>query len=103
MTACGCQPIACDLSVFTPQERTEHFARGKRIFAFARIDELSDGYAFTWTDARAELETWIDEEKRCCPFFEFDLTRTSSETKLAITGPLEAKAILRAALSGASP
>ena len=99
MTSCGCAPIACDLSVFTPEERTEHFARGRRIFAGARIDELSNGYAFTLATPSDELEIWMEEEKRCCPFFDFDLTRTSIETNLVITCPPEAKAILRAALS----
>ncbi len=99
MTSCGCTPIACDLSVFTPEERAEHFARGKRIFAGARTEELDDGYAFALVSASAELETWIEEEKRCCPFFHFELTRTSAETRLVITGPPEAKAILSAALS----
>ena len=77
-------PIACSL----PEE--EQIARGEMIaedlFAGAdRVDELPDGYAFRFavTEDRIDrLTRFIAAERRCCPFFTFELVAERDEGPL---------------------
>jgi hypothetical protein len=103
-------PIACDLSVFTPSERREHFERSRRVLS--SLDDLGeepDGFTFTFP-ASAELEEevrlWSRDERRCCPFFRFDLRREADGGLVVrVSGPEAAKEILRAgfAENGVNP
>ncbi len=102
---CGCTtPIACDLTVFTTEERAEHLERGRRVFsAIHRFSEEASGYTFAFSTEPAvvaDVGRWIDDEKRCCPFFRFDLFPRREGLTLRVTGPEGAKEILRSALRG---
>jgi hypothetical protein len=94
-------PIACDLGVFTADERNAHLERGLQIFsAIWEFREEADGFVFAF-EADPTLEkavvSWIEGERRCCPFFRFELERIpSGRLSLRITGPAAAKEILRA-------
>jgi hypothetical protein len=96
-------PIACDLGVFTAEERNAHLERGWHVFsAIWELREEADGFVFAF-EADPTLEkdvvSWIEGERQCCPFFRFDLERIpSGRLSLRITGPAAAKEILRYAL-----
>jgi hypothetical protein len=54
--------------------------------------ELPDGYAFrvdTAQIATSQLVEWVELEKRCCPFFEFEvsLDRHNGPVWLNLKGP----------------
>ncbi|WP_394822242.1 hypothetical protein [Pendulispora albinea] len=105
--------MACDPAVFSPAERAEHAARSRAVFhAIHRLIENSDGYTFVFPTApalREQITDWVAFERRCCPFFTFELagfdghpapTEGAVRTApfLRIAGPDRTKAILRAAL-----
>jgi hypothetical protein len=68
--------------------------------------ELADGYAFE-LDRRAiaftDVARWIDLERRCCPFFDFqvELRRNDGPIALRLTGPEGIKAFIRAEFASA--
>lgn len=45
-------------------------------------------------DTEAALREFIQREKECCPFFEFDLTERPAELSLQVVGPSEASTLL---------
>jgi len=100
----GDTPIACDLTVFSLSERMEHLALAKSLFQRARqIMEHDDGFTFVFEKSPSldlQVENWISKEKRCCPFFSFELSSTNMPPllNLKISGPDGAKEILRAEL-----
>jgi hypothetical protein len=71
------QRIACNLSVFTPAERTRHRALIALLkAAIAEQTELPDGYGFRLSRETISLEQlaeWTALESKCCPFFDFQL------------------------------
>ena len=95
------QAIACDLTVFTITERIKHVALAKSLLGQARqVIENENGFTFVFDESpglERKIAAWVREEKRCCPFFSFELTRadTPSSLKLRISGPDGAKEILR--------
>ena len=101
----GAIPIACDLTVFTPEERIRHLERTRKVFsAIARLTEEVDGFTLTFHAAPGlgdEVARWIAGERRCCPFFVFDVTgdRGDGSFALRVAGPEGAKEILRAGLA----
>ena len=92
-------PIACSL----PQ--AEQIARGEVIaqdlFAGAdQVDELPDGYAFRFpvTENRIDrLARFVAAERRCCPFFTFELVFEPAEGPvwLRLRGPEGVKEFIR--------
>lgn len=97
-------PIACDLTVFTTEERTKHRQLGDSLFAkVARVVEHDDGFTFAFEPdpiVSENVEHWLAMERRCCPFFSFELTRDRAQSLgLRISGPSGAKAILQAEAS----
>src|SRR5262245_65819308 len=86
-TPLGDIPIACDLSVFTPAERADHLARSRRLFAAAEdMREDADGYSFTFARTpalNAEVALWVENERRCCPFFRFEV-RDATNARLIL-------------------
>jgi hypothetical protein len=97
--------IACDLTVFSSSERLKHMALAKTLLGKARqVIEHEDGFTFVFEQcARLEMKIadWVTNEKRCCPFFLFDLSRadTPPSLRLRISGPNGAKEILRTGLT----
>ena len=100
----GTIPIACDLTVFTPEERSAHLARGRKVFsALERCAEEGDGFTLTFPAASAlkgEVERWIEGEQRCCPFLAFGMTEFHDGDSFAvrISGPDGAMQVLRPVL-----
>ena len=70
-------PLACDLKAFQPEER-KHWRQllDQLSGAVLEVRELSNGYALHINIRRmsvVELAQWIDLERKCCPFFNFQL------------------------------
>ena len=97
-------PVACDLTVFTAAERAAHLARTRTLFAaIERVREEEDGFVFAFASnpvRRSEIEHWMEAERRCCPFYQFEVRDEGAgrAVVLRISGPPAAKAILRAAM-----
>jgi hypothetical protein len=70
-------PLACNLNAFGTDERQRYGNLTKQLrSAFAEVRELDDGYAFRTSLERvspAAIVEWIALERKCCPFFGFDL------------------------------
>jgi hypothetical protein len=66
-------PIACDLSVFSPEQREQLEGLSPEIFsAVIGVRELPNGYAFQLPETfpLAKLAEFITYDKLCCPFLE---------------------------------
>lgn len=93
------RPIACDVTVFTPEQRSRHDALASGLFInLSRVRELPDGYAVPiplgrWQDA-AEF---VSLERLCCPFLTFILRlEPDSDTAwLEMGGSRDIKALLK--------
>ena len=94
-------PIACDLTVFSISERIKHVALAKSLLSKAmQVTEHDDGFTFIFEQSpllETKIAKWMSNEKRCCPFFSFELLRadTPPSLRLRISGPSGAKEILR--------
>jgi hypothetical protein len=97
----GDKAIACDLTVFSNSERIKHMALAKSLLEQARqVIEHKDGFTFVFEQSpflEIQIADWVSKEKKCCPFFSFDLSRanTPPSLRLRISGPDRAKEILR--------
>jgi hypothetical protein len=73
-------PIACKL---TGEERAERGDTVKNLFdETEEVRELDDGYAFRFAGSNAmaaRLLAFTLDERRCCPFFTFELVFTPNE------------------------
>ena len=70
-------PFACNLKAFTPQQRGQWRKLIDQLMpAVVSAREQNDGYALQ-VDTRkmsvVEVAQWVDLERRCCPFFDFQL------------------------------
>ena len=85
-------PFFCNLKALTTAERTEHSQLGMRLVeSIVRRTELADGYAFEVDGRRVsftDLAAWTEFERRCCPFFDFNLEwrRDNGPVTLRLTG-----------------
>jgi len=96
-------PFACNLSAFSAQERTRHFDELGPALRRLRtgVRELPDGYAFQFpSDAKtfALLAEWIEQERRCCPFFDISLQveREGGPLWMKVSGRPGTKAFIEA-------
>jgi hypothetical protein len=100
----GDTPIACDLTVFSISERMEHLALAKSLLQqVSEVVEHNDGFTFVFEKSpllERQVVNWVSKEKRCCPFFSFELSSTNTPPllNLKISGPHGAKEILRPGL-----
>jgi hypothetical protein len=96
--------IACQLGVFSPEERQRYQTVRKRIeAAVIRIVEVDGGYVLHLPDddvMLAVVAEWIALERRCCPFFEFIVSVGGSEPsiRVAMTGSQEVTRFLETEL-----
>ena len=92
-------PFACDLRALSPAERARHAELAREWFGAVRAKrELADGYAVELPPAMwLPAAQWADLERRCCPFFAFELRAAGNGGPLwlRITGPPGAKAFMR--------
>ncbi len=71
-------PFACNLKAFQPAERERWRVLLDKVYgAVVERRELADGYIFRMDTGKlplVEAAEWIELERRCCPFFDFELT-----------------------------
>ena len=96
-------PFACNLNGLTIAERVRHFGQlGPALRSLKTgVRELKDGYEFRFpSNARtiAMLAEWIEQERRCCPFFEVELRfeREKGPVWMRLTGPEGTKQFIQA-------
>ena len=96
-------PFACNLNGLTVAERVRHFGQlGPALRSLKTgVRELKDGYEFRFpSDAKtiAMLAEWIEQERRCCPFFEIELRfeREKGPVWMRLTGPQGTKQFIQA-------
>ncbi len=97
--------LACNLGAIAPGQRDAHAALAAELFQHAAQEtiELPDGYAFRFGEERyADLARFIENERRCCPFFSFTLEVAPRQAPiwLRICGPAGAKELLHTTLPG---
>ena len=98
------QPVefACVPGAICASERREHFDLiGQLLRECLREQELPNGYEFEFTaDALPRLAQFVANERRCCPFIDFEITvgRKPWPTRLRLTGDEGVKDVLRAEL-----
>ena len=70
-------PFVCNVNAMSASERERHEMLSKKLFASRReVKELPNGYALQLSSDAATVQTaaeWITMERKCCPFFSFDL------------------------------
>jgi hypothetical protein len=97
-------PFFCNLKALTAPERSEHLQLTTRLVeSISRIAELADGYAFDVDGRRMsikDLAAWTEFERRCCPFFDFNLDwrRENGPVTLRLTGRDGVKQFIQAEL-----
>jgi hypothetical protein len=67
----------CNLKALTTKERARHVLLTLEIER-ARVEtiELANGFAFRFQDSAvslADLAEWVSAERKCCPFFDFEI------------------------------
>ena len=91
--------LVCNSSELTPTERARslELLRELRSATVERV-ELPDGYAFRYPAdvGLGRVGEWIELERRCCPFFRFqlDVAGDTGAVWLRLTGPAGVKAFL---------
>ena len=95
-------PFACNMKVFQPVERKQHQALTHQIMAVATVQEVPRGYSFQIDPAKIsllELAEWSGRERKCCPFFNLQLSidgENEGKLTLTITGRDGIKQFIRA-------
>jgi hypothetical protein len=86
-------PFACNLKALTPQERVQGKKLNDQLMsAVVSVRERNDGYALqvdTKTVSVVEVAQWVDLERKCCRFFDFqlDLHGEDGGLWLSLKGP----------------
>ncbi len=92
--------LACDMGAFDAEQRERYQQVTERLMdVVEEIDELSQGYRFRFPADESivlNLAEFIALERRCCPFFTFNLVvePDSGPTWLHLTGPEGVKAFI---------
>jgi hypothetical protein len=96
---------ACKLDALTAAERKESLELRKALLAaVSESKELPDGFAVRIDTARlpfAALSRWVDLERRCCPFFHFqvDVAPDHGPLWLRLTGAEGVKELIQRSLA----
>lgn len=98
--------LACDPLGIPAVERPAHFALARRLFGEAARERQPwrEGYAFRFdADALEDAARFVANERRCCPFLEFEIAAAAADGPvwLRITGPAGTRAFLDAEGIGA--
>jgi hypothetical protein len=107
-------PLACDLTVFTPDERDAHVALARRALLHwpDGREEAPDGYLFHYQGDPPRflaLARFAADEHRCCPWIHFTLELAPAPAgrpagiRLRMTAPAAGKQLLAAGLRDLPP
>jgi hypothetical protein len=91
----------CNLKALNTKERARHLLLTLEIER-ARVEtiELANGFAFRFQDGTvslADLAEWVSAERKCCPFFDFEIEQQADNGPLwlKLRGKEGAKAFMR--------
>jgi hypothetical protein len=92
--------FVCNLSALSAAERAEYQRLTGRIESATLVThELDNGYACDIDTSQVtliDLATWINFERRCCPFFDFGLEWAGEgRLTLRLSGPEGVKPFIR--------
>ena len=91
--------FACDLRALTSDERAQHAELGQQLLAaIQERRELPNGYAFRLAASEWLVAArWAALERKCCPFFAFELDSApdGGPLWLRLTGRAGVKAFMR--------
>ena len=94
------EQYTCNMMALTEEEQQTYQRVAESLLASVQEQkELRDGYAFRLPHERiVEVAQWISFERRCCPFFEFELeiAKNDGPVWLRITGDKGIKDFIRA-------
>jgi hypothetical protein len=94
--------FACDMRALTTAQRAEHAQLARDLVAAVKARrELPNGYAFRFAaDRWLPTARWAELERRCCPFFAFELASAADggAVWLRITGRPGVKGFLKSEL-----
>jgi hypothetical protein len=91
----------CNIKALTPEERAHHKQLSEKLMAARKaIVETEKGYEFQFSPkdvTLAELADWVENESKCCPFFDFhiDLENEGKLVCLRLTGEEGIKQFIR--------
>lgn len=92
----------CNLKALNTKERARHMLLTLEIER-ARVEtvELANGFAFRFQDGTVsltDLAEWVSAERKCCPFFDFEIEQQADNGPLwlKLRGKEGAKAFMRA-------
>ena len=91
--------FVCNLRALTKDERTQHAKVSKKLLdSVQETKELKNGYALRMpAGSLLTAAQWIALERRCCPFFTFELeqSRDSGPVWLSVTGTTGVKGFIK--------
>ena len=99
-------PIACDMTVIPPEQRSAHLATSRDFFShIEEFRELSNGYEFRFaseSSLRVKLAEFVSLEKLCCPFLSFtiEVDAEGGPVWLRFTGRDGVKTFIREEING---
>lgn len=99
--------LCCVPGAIAASERVAHFTSARRLFDELAQErhELENGYAFGFRAGELEsIAQFIANERKCCPFLDFELTVSAGggPVRLRMTGPAGAREVLKSEFDGAS-
>jgi len=98
------QSLACDLTAIPESVREEHITSAPQLFQTAQeVRELPNGYVIRFVNEPGKfmaVAKYIENERLCCPFFDFglDIESNSGSLWLRLTGGEGVKELLKATL-----
>jgi hypothetical protein len=93
--------FACNMKALSPAERARHGDNTHRLkTAVVETQEAERGLRFRFSDERMDLMAlaeWVRLERRCCPFFTFNIEveGDGGPTWLTLSGPSGVKDFIR--------
>jgi hypothetical protein len=97
--ALGGEKFACEMNALTKAERARHGELSHALLgAVVEKKELADGYGFRLpADELTRAAEWVSLERKCCPFFTFELeqARDGGPLWLRIKGTEGVKAFIK--------
>jgi hypothetical protein len=96
--------FACRVGALTPREQQERQALIERLaHETTHITEDEGGYTFDYSAdvAPTILTTWIEMERKCCPFLRFtmEISENAGPVRLRVWGVTGVKAFIAAELN----
>jgi hypothetical protein len=98
------QSLACDLTAIPADVREEHVISAPQLFALVQeVQDLPNGFAIRFLNEQGRfmsIARFIDNERLCCPFFNFtlELEPNNGPLWLRLTGAEGVKEMLQITL-----